>query len=73
MGIWTSEKQYRPKAPQKKKNQMKIIILKTYIKHQTFDVSGPLSVEFPAVENTKQTKDTFSEAISDKTLSFWFK
>lgn len=46
---------------------MKIIILKTYIKHWAFNVSGPLSVEFPAVENTKQKKVTFSEAISNKT------
>lgn len=40
------------------------------MKHWAFNVSGPLSLEFPAVENTKQTKVTFSETISDKTQSF---
>lgn len=51
---------------------MKIIISKAYIKHWAFVVSGPLSVEFPAVENTKEKKVIFSEAISDKT-NFLFK
>lgn len=48
------------------------IILKTYVKHWAFDSSGPLSVEFPAVENTKQTKVTFSEAITDQTYCNFF-